>query len=892
MSNFKIVIIDLICLFIFYIFLSCSCFSAKLKANAGPNIECKVGEKIVLDGSKSTGAVSYFWDFDIRDGLQKDALGKIVSHIYWVPGVYGVALTVKNKDQFDTDVTLVTVKPERETKLEELKIRPDHPRLFLNSENLPVYRKRWLRHPARYDVLVKANKGSIPEAAFIYQMTGDMRYARKAIRAMEKSRNVVELAIGFDWCYDQLSIIERQNLIKKLAKLADLNNNPPTGSAFTFHSESWAGQINMNNHYVYIVLAGHHPKAEKFYKNLWTSRWKDAVTFLDYLGDGSWPEGGYWFNRGKFWLIIDQFRALKYATGIDFFTHPYFKNIGYFILYQTDFKTKRLIYNNGDNNIKSTSAWQLRLIMLAANAEIRDPYLQWYINHLTKPVNGTYILQEALLYDPTLQEKSPCEGLPLSRVFPGHGVAMMRTYWECKNPQALWVSFKASDWYAMHVHRDADHFSVYKNGQVLIPDSGLYTYAGQAHYNYYFVQSVAHNTINVDITKKNYDNFINGQRLPGAPKTFDSYWHPFTQKFSSRDVDTSDLLITEFDSLYNYCAGVATNAYNRKIVQEFTRQMVLLKKGYLIIFDRFEVTDPTFKKIWLLHLNNKPNIMNGKVESVEVKDHIVTYSGVKLINVGTTESKFFSIQTLLPYKSYLKVIGGNCKNVSINLLRKFRSQTFFIKSPNYSDYFIIEYLNKKSNPPAFFPAIGIAGEKKGMAGIALLNNKNLILNLRPPGDNYIFDLKNYPTIGALYNALEDRLPKFWQPSLLAGYEFWHKIYGTINNWAPVRGTMGKKRFHQLLEEAGKWRIEISPSLSKKRDYFLHVLTFNNNIPAPFVNLEEDSLKYKISINDNIYIYIISFTKKGKISGHISIKKIDGKILVDKHFKESKESHFN
>jgi len=80
-------------------------------ADAGPDVSAYTGETVLFDGSASSDPdgtiVSYAWDFG--DGSPPTA-GASVSHVYTVPGIYTVTLTVTDNDGATaTDTSIVTV---------------------------------------------------------------------------------------------------------------------------------------------------------------------------------------------------------------------------------------------------------------------------------------------------------------------------------------------------------------------------------------------------------------------------------------------------------------------------------------------------------------------------------------------------------------------------------------------------------------------------------------------------------------------------------------------------------------------------------------------------------------------------------------------------------------
>ena len=115
----------------------------------------------------------------------------------------------------------------------EFRVRPGHPRLYLVPEDLPIIRKRISStHAVEWESIERARESrSLTDRmlanAFSYQLESDPAYARKAIDAAlelaavdQKSNDDLKLAyrvwpesVVFDWCYDQISSRERDNLL-------------------------------------------------------------------------------------------------------------------------------------------------------------------------------------------------------------------------------------------------------------------------------------------------------------------------------------------------------------------------------------------------------------------------------------------------------------------------------------------------------------------------------------------------------------------------------------------------------------------------------------------------------------------------------------------------------
>ncbi|KKL19072.1 hypothetical protein LCGC14_2469160, partial [marine sediment metagenome] len=138
------------------------------------------------------------------------------------------------------------------------------------------------------------------------------------------------------------------------------------------------------------------------------------------------------------------------------------------------------------------------------------------------------------------------------------------------------------------------------------------------------------------------------------------------------------------DHSWSYVCGDATNAYNnprysstskaksdrRKNTPKidlYTRSMVYLPKANnLLLFDRVNALDPSYRKAWLLHSVGKPQV-DGKIVKAQVPGHVEDFDGdtVKITWAGgiipppdpKDPGRLF-MRTFLPAEHYIRRIGG------------------------------------------------------------------------------------------------------------------------------------------------------------------------------------------------------------------------------------------
>jgi heparin/heparan-sulfate lyase len=84
------------------------------------------------------------------------------------------------------------------------------------------------------------------------------------------------------------------------------------------------------------------------------------------------------------------------------------------------------------------------------------------------------------------------------------------------------------------------------------------------------------------------------------------------------------------------------------------------------------------------------------------------------------------------------------------------------------------------------------------------------------------------------------------------------------------------------EEAGAWRIEVSPGAPRTEDYFLHLLTAtaSDTTKAPVAALLKEEGAVGLEFSPAGKSCRVTFATQGKPAGHITIKDASGLVLLD------------
>ncbi len=293
-----------------------------------------------------------------------------------------------------------------------------------------------------------------------------------------------------------------------------------------------------------------------------------------------------------------------------------------------------------------------RSFFLAGNRWGNPYYKEQFLRALPdqRPVtpsgNQTLNPVEWLVFNDPALEGRPASELPLTRFFPSpKGAMIARTGWdEGLDSPAVVVECKVNEWhFANHQHLDAGAFQVYYRG-MLATDSGYYQAAvnvtdtpenagstgyGSLHDVNYHKRTVAHNALLVHDPAERFETTRwgrfpiandGGQRFPNRweePTTHEVFLDP-ANRYRIAAVLAQGAGPDARRPDYSYLKGDLRDAYSDKVVA-YERSFVFLPLGdparpaALVVYDRVESARPEFRKAWLLHGLEEPEIAGQRI---------------------------------------------------------------------------------------------------------------------------------------------------------------------------------------------------------------------------------------------------------------------------------------
>ena len=344
--------------------------------------------------------------------------------------------------------------------------------------------------------------------ATVYRLTGDKRFADRAIREMLTAADFPDwnpshfldtaemthaLAIGYDWLYSVMSPeqrrVIRQAIIEKGLKEGEKVYRK--GTWWTKTTWNWNQVCNGGMTIGALAIADEEPELSRYIVEQAIQSIPRALA--NYAPDGDWAEGpGYWSYATHYTVYM--LAALETALGTDFelSKQPGFDRAGDFRIHVIG--PSGLAFNFADGGSRVGGA----PIMLWLAKRFQRPIYAW---HELERIGGESPLHLWWYFRPSAR----LEDEPTSRWFRNSDVVMMRTDW---TDQAVFVGLKGGDNTVNHSHLELGSFVMDALGQRWVFDLGpddynLPGYFGAQRWTYYRLGTEGQNTLLFDGANQN-----------------------------------------------------------------------------------------------------------------------------------------------------------------------------------------------------------------------------------------------------------------------------------------------------------------------------------------------------------------------------------------------------
>lgn len=450
-----------------------------------------------------------------------------------------------------------------------------------------------------------------------------MKYIRGPIKKghVTFGQDLALCAIVYDLCHECWTPEQRKMFHEYMNKTVDANVDSET---HVFHN-AWYGYKNWGIGLACYATYYENERAAEILKDLeqdWQSRAAPALILAG--AGGGWAEGyyiNYWLYE---WLFFCE--VARFCQGIDYYAQApeFFAQravAGMFEAYPGIgiYSSRRPIpMGDGGGRVfggDRDKALSARRILV--NHYPNDPAHQAVhtFNETTPRSSvGVYAYKDLLWRDATVV-KGDLKNFKLSHISAGPGYVYARSSWD---EDATYFFFKCGDRFTAHQHLDVGHFLIYKYAE-LLGDAGHYDAFGSSHDVNFHLRTIAHNTMLVYDPCETWQGIRagsvsgnDGGQAHAWPHHNGAVADPAQWTKQRGLYDIGEILAFEDRGGYVYVAADCTRAYSPKKLAYFTRQVVFLRPGTFVVFDRVSARDPALKKTSLLQAMKPPTRDAGR----------------------------------------------------------------------------------------------------------------------------------------------------------------------------------------------------------------------------------------------------------------------------------------
>ena len=550
--------------------------------------------------------------------------------------------------------------------------------------------------------------------AFMYVLTKNRDVGREAVNivvnyirrvyisesatdaAMRAAGHVIYIgSCVYDWCYDLFTPEERSMFIEAAEELATKNFETGYPVIQTLNGKTFTGH-ECENPVLKDLLAfsiAVYDEKPSVYNNIVGLIYDNYIQTRNVWYTGEYNHQGSDITYGTYRVYFDACSLwMLDAIGQSNIYIENFKNIPYQFIYMR--RPDGNFLADGDNSILEYRN-KLRYNDNALYFLVGNYYKDATIKHRyykDRPerdyTSNSYIGVSPALYlicNDVSVELDNTKKLPLTRYFGSPiGVMTARTGWEngVGSPVALAVMKMYENYFGGHQHHEAGSFQFYYKGMLAL-DSGVYeslpyrdgqgnyvagSFWGSAHDVYYHKTTMAHNCLLVcDPNESDPWPVANGcqRHMPG-----DNGGPLSLASFLNGDNKSAEVVGYDYGPdlnrpMYSYIEADLKYAYGSK-VSAYTRSFVFLNlfdeeiPAALLVYDRVTSADPSFKKTWLLHSQEEPEI-NGNCVTIrrtegELNGRLTNKSllpnQVKIQKIGGEGYEYWNGKQNYPAKAY------------------------------------------------------------------------------------------------------------------------------------------------------------------------------------------------------------------------------------------------
>ncbi|NDJ76133.1 MAG: hypothetical protein GYB65_07730, partial [Chloroflexi bacterium] len=649
--------------------------------------------------------------------------------------------------------------------------------------------------------------------ALAWLVTGDVTYADRGLQAMISlvSRiqsdpvmqgeggfsgtfldDVAALAVGYDWLYDALRPVDREALEAVMLDATRQLLNPDLDideavwvdgqlSAFDNYGARWLWAITA----VGLARLGDNENAPSILALARDALTSTIIPGLDAQSGGAWSEGpvyGFWAN----WANTQTALAWWTARGENYFgaTDWWYDRLAYdlFLYYPTTIRTGNQPTGNLIHHYPSVFGDSQRYQPAAAYGRAQDlmlrtvyagslhaSWMDWFVRQPPDFMPGWLAVEEFLWRDPNSPGTPPTD---LTWIASDTGHVFMRSNWADASgqldPTATYVSFNAGDHLSFHQFFDQGNFTLFHNGTDLVARSGVYSGSGTSdHDANYYARTIAGNTILVCDLIEDFDGirpnsernvWLNdcGQRTtsPARPSAVNreglvENWRVFDTATITRLAENGSITYLRADLTGAYNSTVYTTPENRAKVSTVIRELVYLRPGTLIVYDRVITTYPSYTPLIVFHFPAAPQA-TGAFFEVRAGDSVLYLQNL-LPNSRTQDVEGYVVAGEVVEKSWGVPASNDFES---ELYAPYRLEITPDGPATYHWFMTLLTAQNASAPP---PTRGILLLTDNMRGVAF-GETQIMFDLAPGDDRDITQARFDISPGVEYTLVSGLVP--------------------------------------------------------------------------------------------------------------------------------------
>ncbi len=333
---------------------------------------------------------------------------------------------------------------------------------------------------------------------------------------------------------------------------------------------------------------------------------------------GGWTECG-WYQRHGVWHLVQALELARRVFGYDGYSRAprfFYQRLAYemhqpYPAVRAD-GTERFAHEGDGGGHYSQNCEYPHLTRDVIAEYYRGSELSRYAANRPRWSRHPRTLADELLYRPEQDEYPlPIEQFPLSHLASGVGKLYARSDW---TQDATWLRFECGDYFVQHQHLEVGNFEIFRR-EPLATESGHYDDWTGRHVVNWYLRTIAHNCILVEMPGEDSWREL---RLPvetatandgGQAKKWRGPVWDLDAWMADRESRTRGRIVAyQNEPEFLYVAGDCTAAYSSEKLECWIRQILFLRPSTFVIFDRVIATREEYRKRWLLHCHEEPEL--------------------------------------------------------------------------------------------------------------------------------------------------------------------------------------------------------------------------------------------------------------------------------------------